>query len=132
MVTLQPRRPSVYDKSRAGRSREALLCRRGATMGSTWDTLQRVTRGIAERAREWWWALLLGIGLVTAVGTGIVLSFQVARTVAPQLEQAAQITDSKERLTVIKDLSQYQIDNQIKIWTGLVQAVGVVVLAVGG
>src|SRR4051794_11504205 len=48
------------------------------------------------------------------------------------MEQAAQITDPKERVTALKDVSQYQIDNQIKIWTGIVQFVGVVVLAVGG
>jgi hypothetical protein len=48
------------------------------------------------------------------------------------MEQAAQIADRRERVTALKDVSQYQIDNQIKIWTGIVQAIGVVVLAVGG
>src|SRR5215212_11248012 len=79
--------------------------------------------------RAWWWVVLPILGVVVAATIGVWLSFQIANSSAtPLLEQAAQITDPEKRIAAIKDISQYQIDNQIKIWTGLVQAVGVVVL----
>ena len=87
---------------------------------------------MASWLRRWWWAVLPILGAVVALGIDMVLSVQLASTAAPLMEQAAQITDPKERVTALKEVSQYQIDNQIKIWTGIVQAIGVVVLAVGG
>lgn len=82
-----------------------------------------------------WWIVLAVLGLFTVLSVGVVLSLHLATvSVAPLLEQADQITDSvsKDRVIAIKDISQYQLDNQIKIWIGLVQAVGAVVLAIGG
>jgi hypothetical protein len=44
---------------------------------------------------------------------------------------AAQIADIKERVLAENDLLQYRTDNQVKIWTGIVQALGAGVLAIG-
>ena len=84
--------------------------------------------------RRWWWVVLISLGAVVALGIGLVFSWRQESSTAPLIEQAAQIKDStdKDRVTALKDVAQYETDNQIKIWTGIVQFVGVVVLAVGG
>jgi uncharacterized protein YjbI with pentapeptide repeats len=85
----------------------------------------------AWRAR-WGWQGWLALGLVLAVLLGVALSTYLASLAAPLMEQAAQIPDAKERVAAQKDILQYQTDNQLKIWTAIVQAVAAAVLAIGG
>jgi hypothetical protein len=82
--------------------------------------------------RRRWWVVLIALGGAVAIGLGVALSLYVANTAAPLMERTAQITDPAARVTASKDVLQYQMDNQIKIWTAIVQAIGAVVLAVGG
>ena len=82
--------------------------------------------------RRQWWLVLIAAGIVVALAIGAVLSQRLADRAAPLMEETAQITDPTARVAARKDLLQYQTDNQIKIWTALVQGIGAVVLAVGG
>jgi hypothetical protein len=82
--------------------------------------------------RRRWWVVLLALAGALALGLGVALSLYVASLAIPLMEQVAQITDPARRIAASKDVLQYQTDNQIKIWTALVQAIGAVVLGVGG
>ena len=84
-------------------------------------------QGAAMWLRRWWWVVLGGV-----IALGIALHLYVASVAAPLMEQANKIADAKDRITSSKDVLQYQTDNQIKIWTAIVQAAGAVVVAVGG
>jgi uncharacterized protein YjbI with pentapeptide repeats len=82
--------------------------------------------------RRLWWGAGITLMMALALGLGIALSEYLATTTAPLKELAAQISDPEKRLAAEKDLLQYQTDNQIKLWTTIVQAVGAFVLGVGG
>jgi hypothetical protein len=94
--------------------------------GSRWGGA--VTAWLRDRQ----WIALLALAILAAVALGVVLSMLLARSAAPLMDQAARLPDAKDSLTAQKDILQYQTDNQLKIWTAIVQALGAVVLAVGG
>src|SRR4051794_10350670 len=83
-------------------------------------------------SRHQGWKTWLALGLALSMLIGVVLSLYLAALAAPLMEQAAQIPDAKERVTAQKDIMQYQTDNQVKIWTAIVQAIGAAALAIGG
>ena len=82
--------------------------------------------------RYWWWVFagLLGIAVVVAIG--IVLSVALGRQTDELLRQISPSISDKDRADLTRSALQYQTDNLTKLWTGIVQAIGVVVLAVGG
>lgn len=79
-------------------------------------------------------ALLLGVGVAVLGGALLASSAldQPARRAAELRQAAALVPDVTERAKLQKDIAQYETDNQIKTWTTVVQALGAMVLGVGG
>jgi hypothetical protein len=76
--------------------------------------------------------VVIAVALVVAAGVGIALSlYQWAQT-EPLMRQADALPVGEARVARQREILQFQADNLAKIWTTIVQAIGAVVLAVGG
>jgi hypothetical protein len=78
------------------------------------------------------WYVLIVVGVAAAFSLGVALSQRVADQATPSMQRAAEIADPKDRVAAETGLLQYQTANQAQIWTGIVQALGASVLAIGG
>lgn len=93
---------------------------------------------VGARLRRRWKALALaGLGVVLLSSLAVALWIfdppnYPARQSADLIRELDAVTDPTERAKLRKDIAQYQTDNQIKIWTTIVQAIGAAVLAIGG
>jgi hypothetical protein len=96
-----------------------------------------IRRALVASARQWWGiVVLLGVLAVAAYLARDIPNYPTNQLDTyrntPAIATALAAVEPKDRLAAEKDLLQYQTDNQIKIWTSIVQAIGAVVLAVGG
>jgi hypothetical protein len=87
-------------------------------------------------ARRWWGIAVLVAGVLVATYLTRDVPNYPANQAAeyrtrPAVQTAVATVEPKDRLAFEKDLLQYETDNQIKIWTGIVQAIGASVLAIG-
>ena len=76
----------------------------------------------------------LGLTTIVLVTCGLalaILPIYLSNDVLPLQQQLDLIQDPKDRLTLQKDLLQYQSDVHIRIWTLIVQVVGGIVVAIG-
>jgi hypothetical protein len=122
--------------ARFGLEGSILATRRGRAVGAVGRGVRQIGPALAVWARRWWGiAVLLGV-VVAAYLARDIPNYPVNQLDAyrsrPEIATALATVEPKDRLTAEKDLLQYQTDNQIKIWTGIVQAIGAAVLAIGG
>ena len=85
------------------------------------------------------WKLLLVAAEAAALIGGLIVALWIFDPVYDPARQAAELAgrlaavpEGAERERLRKDIVQYEMDNQIKIWTTVVQGIGALVLAVGG
>jgi len=78
-------------------------------------------------ARRPAWIYFSLLGIVLILGIGVALSVVVARQTGDLLNQSDQ-----SRSDVMRNAFQYQADSLTKLWTGIVQAIAAIVLAIGG
>src|SRR6266852_4180938 len=90
------------------------------------DRIRQITTAPAARARRWWWVLVGLVGLAIVLGTGLIFSLVLVRQTSELLSQPDQA-----HADLMRSAFQYQADNLTKLWTGLVQALGAVVLVIG-
>ena len=100
--------------------------------GGMRDRIKTAAPVLAAALRRRWWVVLIIVALVVAVGLGIALSlYQLAQT-EPLMRQADALPIGETRVARQREILQFQADNLAKIWTTIVQAIGAVVLAIGG
>jgi hypothetical protein len=81
--------------------------------------------------RRWW--VLPACGAVVLILIGIGMSVYVSNWQAELLLDAARRLDNtKDQITVQRDVLQYLTDSEVKIWTVIVQSIGAGALALGG
>jgi hypothetical protein len=78
-------------------------------------------------ARRRWWLLAAVLGLLVVLGVGVVFSLALMLQTNDLLNQPDQAHADLTRSAL-----QYQTDNLTKLWTGIVQVIVAVVLAIGG
>jgi hypothetical protein len=97
---------------------------------------RQIETAVIAFARQWWWAIVGPLGIAAVVGVGVVLSFDLARQTRDLMDSIGALSNdeitSKDRADLVRNALQYQADNLTKLWTGDVQAIGAVVLAMGG
>jgi Pentapeptide repeats (8 copies) len=89
------------------------------------ERVRRVGAVLAVWGRRWWWIVaLLTVLLVVAYLARDIPNYPANRAAetrtSPAVATALATVEPKERLAFEKDLLQYETDNQIKIWTGII------------
>ena len=72
-----------------------------------------------------WWVLAGLVGIAVVLAIGVVFSLALTR-------QTSELLLESNTADLKRSAFQYQADNLTKLWTGIVQAIAAVVLAIGG
>ncbi len=89
------------------------------------------------RVLRWWpVGVLIGVLVLVTYVMQAVANYPAERAAeyrnTSSVATAIATIEPKDHLAFERDLLQFETDNQIKIWTGIVQAIGAIVLGIGG
>jgi hypothetical protein len=86
--------------------------------------------------RRWRWVLAGLVGVAVVVGSGVILSFDLAHQAQDLITSVNAIPDTqltaKDRADLLRNALQYETDNFAKLWTGIIGILTGVAAVVAG